>query len=49
VGYSLPAAWCGELLYAWAKARFTDEELELARRQKGGRSRAEIRADFEKA
>jgi hypothetical protein len=48
VGYFLPATWHQQLLYAWAKAQFTDEELELARQQKGGRTLAEILADLQK-
>jgi hypothetical protein len=44
VGYFVPADWHRRLLYAWANAQFTDEELEKARRQPGGRSLAEILA-----
>jgi hypothetical protein len=44
VGYFLRAEWHRELLYAWAKAQFTDEELDLARHQNDGRSLAEILA-----
>jgi hypothetical protein len=48
VGYYVPADWHHQLLYAWAKAQFTDEELEIARRQPGGRPLAEILARLEK-
>jgi len=48
VGYFLPAEWHRELVYAWAKAQVTLEELEDSRRQPGGRPLKEILADLEK-
>ena len=48
VGYYVPADWHHELLYAWAKSQFTDEELEKARNQPGGRSLPDILARLEK-
>jgi hypothetical protein len=42
VGYYLPAKIHDELLYAWAKSQVGEQELELARRQQGGRSLSEI-------
>jgi hypothetical protein len=47
VGYYVPANWHGEMLYAWARDQFTDDELQSARQQKGGRSLVEILADLE--
>jgi len=48
VGFYVPADRHRELLYAWAKAQFTDEELETARKQPGGRPLAEILARLER-
>ena len=42
LGYFLPAAEVDRSLYAWAHEQFTDEELELARRQPGGRTTAQV-------
>jgi hypothetical protein len=42
VGHFVPADFFKELLYTWANAQVTDEELEQARRQTGGRPLAEI-------
>jgi hypothetical protein len=47
VGYFVPADWHRELLYAWAKAQFTHQELETARKQHGGRSLTDILARLE--
>lgn len=47
VGYFLPANW-HQALYAWANAQVSDEELETARRQTGGRPLADILARLEK-
>ena len=49
VGYFVPADWHDDLLYAWAKAQVTDEELERARRQVGGQALADILARLESA
>jgi hypothetical protein len=49
VGYYVPADRHRELLYAWAKSQFTDEELKKARKQPGGRPLEEILARLEKA
>ena len=48
IGYFLPAEWHRQLLYAWAKAQVTDEELEQARQEPGGSSLAEILEKLEK-
>jgi hypothetical protein len=48
VGYYVPATWHRKMLYAWAKIQFTDDELEMARQQAGGRSLSAILADLEK-
>jgi hypothetical protein len=48
IGYFLSAEWHHELLYTWAKAQVTDEELEEARRQTGGRPLEDILKDLEK-
>lgn len=42
VGFFLPAALHERLCYEWAKAAFTDEELQRARRESGGRTTAEV-------
>lgn len=46
VGYYLPVGLRDELLYAWAKSQVSEEELELARQQPGGRSLKEILVDL---
>jgi hypothetical protein len=46
VGYYLPAGLRDELLYAWAKSQVSEQELELARQQPGGRSLKDILADL---
>lgn len=48
VGYYVPAQWHREMVYAWAKQQFTDEELEMARKQTGSRPLQEVLADLEK-
>jgi hypothetical protein len=48
LAYCLPAAEYNRLLYASVKIPFTDEEIERRLQEKGGRSLAEILADFEK-
>jgi hypothetical protein len=48
VGYFLPAEWHLKLLYAWAKAEVTEEELEQARRETGGSSLDEIMARLQR-
>jgi hypothetical protein len=42
VGFFVPANLRERLWYDWAKAQFTDDELERARRQPGGRTTAEV-------
>jgi hypothetical protein len=49
IGFFLPAAWHRVLLYAWAKAKVSDQELDQARRQPGGRPLSEILAHLEKS
>jgi hypothetical protein len=49
IGFFLPAAWHRDLLYSWAKANVSDEELDRARRQPGGRPLSEILARLEKS
>jgi hypothetical protein len=48
VGYFVSAEWYREMLVAWAKDQVSEEELERARKQTGGRTWKEIRADLEK-
>lgn len=48
VGHFVPADLYRELLYAWAKAQFTDEEIALARQEPGGFTTAEAIAYLEK-
>lgn len=43
LGYFTPAAG-DQRPYDWAKAQFTDEELDQARREPGGRTTAEVLA-----
>jgi hypothetical protein len=47
VGYFLPAESYRRLIYDWAKAQVTDEELEAARREPGGSPLAEFLAELE--
>jgi hypothetical protein len=47
LGYFVPAAEHERQLYDWANAQFTDEELERARQEPGGRTTAEILARLE--
>ena len=47
VGYFVPPEWHREL-YAWANTLVSDEELERAAQEPGGRTLAEIMADLEK-
>jgi hypothetical protein len=42
VGFFVPVKLRERLWYDWAKAQFTDEELERARQQPGGRTTAEV-------
>jgi len=42
LGFFVPPEWHHELLYAWAKAQVTDQELEEARLQPGGQPLSEI-------
>jgi hypothetical protein len=49
VGYYVPADRHRELLYAWAKSQFTDEDLKKAKNQPGGRPLAEILTRLEKS
>ncbi len=46
LGYFVPASERERLLYAWAQAEFTDEEIERARREPGGLAIAEVLADL---
>ncbi len=46
LGYFVPASEHQRLLYAWARAEFTDEEIERARAEPGGFSVAEVLADL---
>ena len=47
LGHFLSEQLYHRLLYDWANARVTDEELERRRRQPGGRALAEIWARLE--
>jgi hypothetical protein len=49
VGFFLPAEQHHRLLYAWARAQVTDEEIQSAKAEKGGRTLKEILADLEQA
>jgi hypothetical protein len=42
VGYFVPEADYRQFVYAWLNAQVTDEELEQAAREPGGRTLAEI-------
>jgi hypothetical protein len=44
LGYFVPASEVEARHYEWARAQFTDEELERARGEPGGRTTAEILA-----
>ena len=44
LGYFVPLTGAESRHYAWAKTQFTDEELESARREPGGRTTAEVLA-----
>lgn len=46
LGYFVPASEEGDLLYAWARGEFTDDEVNRARGQSGGLSLSEILADL---
>ncbi len=46
LGYFVPASERQRLLYAWARAEFTDEEIALARAEPGGVTIAEVLADL---
>lgn len=46
LGYFVPASEHERLLYAWARAEFTDEEIERARAEPGGLNIAEVLADL---
>jgi hypothetical protein len=48
VGYFLPVESYRQLLYAWANAQVSDEELEQGRQEPGGSSLAEILEQLEK-
>ena len=49
LGYFVPASEQERLLYAWARAEFTDEEIERARGESGGLTIAEVLADLAEA
>jgi hypothetical protein len=44
VGYFVPAADAAHEIYARARGQFTDEELERAAKEPGGKSTAEVLA-----
>ncbi len=46
LGYFVPASEQQRLLYAWARAEFSDEEIEHARAEHGGLTVAEVLADL---
>jgi hypothetical protein len=46
LGHFLPTAAYRQLVYAWARSLMTDEEIEQARRETGGRTLAEIRTSL---
>ena len=47
-GVYLPVADWERLIYAWAQAEFTDEEIEQARNEEGGRALSEFLAELPK-
>jgi len=49
VGYFVPASEHERLLYAWARAEFSDDEIERARAESGGFSLAEVLAELHEA
>jgi hypothetical protein len=48
LGYFVPVELHDEYLCAWARSQVSEEELEEARRQSGGRPLAEILARLER-
>jgi hypothetical protein len=46
LGYFVPPHLHRELVLAWSRANVTDEELDAARREPGGRSLQEILVDL---
>ena len=42
LGYFVPSSEADPGLYAWARAAFSDEEIEQARGESGGRTTAEV-------
>lgn len=46
LGYFVPASEQQRLLYAWARAEFTDEEIERARKEPGGLTIGELLAEL---
>jgi hypothetical protein len=49
LGHYLSEEAYRRLVYQWANAQITDEELERRLQEPGGRSLAEIQADLEKS
>jgi hypothetical protein len=45
----VPASEHERLLYAWARAEFSDDEIERARAESGGFSLAEVLAELHEA
>jgi hypothetical protein len=48
VGYYVPANQPSAEVYAWAKAQFSQEQLDRASQQTGGRTWQEIKRDLER-
>ena len=48
LGHFLPEDLYRHLIYEWANAQITDEELQKRLQESGGRSLAEILADLQK-
>ena len=46
LGYFVPSAEQGKLLYDWARQEFTDEEIDAARNESGGYRLDEILAEL---
>ena len=46
LGFFVPVSEQQRLLYVWAQAEFSDEEIELAQAERGGLNLAEVLADL---
>jgi hypothetical protein len=49
LGVFFPAEWHHQLLYAYARSQVSNEELDQARQETGGRSLRDILSDLERS